>query len=434
MHPYLTKWLLSICAQRLRALLVALLMVVGLASTAIVTAQPAGPSFQAVIDAGSSGTRLYLYEARQGSEGPTVSLLFEEDPDALRGLSSYVDKPDQAGTGEIAPLLAALEGFLAAKAIDPKAVSVSVLATAGMRLVESSVANRIYESVRQEVTSRGFSLRQAKTITGQEEGVYGWVDVNYLKGNLRVGQTTEGIVEVGGASAQVALAVSSSAGLGSAVKRINIGSQQYDVLSVSFLGLGQNEARRSMVNAVSAQGLQQNPCFPNSASPDVSFEAVRASAGHASMKVPGDRASYGPACFDLYLGVVKQTSANPANQFPVARFQAVPGFDQTRFVLISSIYFKMREWDLLEAKRPDRGLLSEAFRRCAGADAWQTLSSQEGTGPFAQNSCANATYLYTFMFSSRGLALPASNVQVLGEINGQSLTWTRGYALLAAGS
>ena len=434
MRQFLNQWLLKTFSQRLQTFLLAGLMVLGCAGVGLVSAQPAGPSFQAVIDAGSSGTRLYLYEARQGSEGPTVSLLFEEDPDALRGLSSYVDKPDQAGTGEIAPLLVALEGFLTSKAIDPKAVSVSVLATAGMRLVDSSAANRIYESVRQEVTSRGFSLRQAKTITGQEEGVYGWVDVNYLKGNLGQGRTTEGIVEVGGASAQVALAVKSTAGLGNAVKRVNIGAQQYDVLSVSFLGLGQNEARRSMVQAVSDEGLTQNPCYANSASPDVSFEAVRASAGRASTKVPGDKASYSPACFDLYLGVVQRTSANPVNQFPVARFHTVPGFDQTRFVLISSIYHKMREWDLLEAKRPDRGLLSEVFRRCAGADAWQVLASLEGTGPFAQNSCANATYLYTLMFSSRGLALPSSNVQVLGEINGQSLTWTRGYALLAAGS
>lgn len=434
MHHALSQLILRAVTQHRQALFLAALLALGCTNTALVTAQPAGLTYEAVIDAGSSGTRLYLYETRPGPQGPTVALLLEDEPDAVRGLSSYADKPDQAGSREIAPLLSGLETFLKTNAIDAGSVSVSVLATAGMRLVDSAVASRIYESVRQEVTSRGYAARQVGTISGQEEGVYAWVDVNYLKGNLRPGHLTEGIVEVGGASAQVALAVKSSSGLGNATKRISIGGQHYDVLSVSYLGLGQNEARRSMLQTVTAQGLSQNPCFPNSAASDVVFQATKAGAGQASSSVSGDKAAYGPACFDVYLDVVKQTSASAVNQFPIDRFQSVPGFDQSRFVLLASFYYQMRDWHLLEQKRPDRSLLTEVFGRCVGPDAWQTLADREGTGLFAQNSCANATYLYTLIFSSRGLALSSSRVEVLNEINGQPLTWTRGYALLAAGS
>ncbi|MCD8564187.1 MAG: hypothetical protein LRY53_00650 [Burkholderiaceae bacterium] len=391
-------------------------------------------AYEAVIDAGSSGTRLYLYEYRNEPQGPVMSLLLEDEPDKLRGLSTYADKPAQAGQGEIGPLLDGLETFVKTKGIDPKAVSVSVLATAGMRLVEPGAAQRIYDSVRQEIGRRGLVAREVGTITGQSEGIYAWVDVNYLKGNLRLGQTTDGIVEIGGASAQVALAVSSPNRHSGFVRRVQIGEQSYDVLSVSYLGLGQNEARRAMLEQIAADALASNPCYPNSQSDSVVFEAAKGRKGVAALTVAGNKSSFTPACFDVYANVVQSTAARAINRFPVAQFQSVPGFERSRFVLMASFYHKLRDWDLIAEKRLDRSLLAELFSRCVGTDAWVTVSGQQGTGFFAQNACANATYLYTFIFSGRGLALSHSRVQVLDEVNGESLTWTRGYALLAAGS
>lgn len=392
------------------------------------------PTYEAVIDAGSSGTRLYFYEYRNGPQGPMLSMLFEDEPDALRGLSNYAGKPEQAGQNEIGPLLNGLEAFIKTNGIDSKAVTVSVLATAGMRLVDPVASNRIYESVRQEIASRGLAAREVGTITGQSEGIYAWVDLNYLKGNLQPGQSTQGIVEIGGASAQVALAVASPGRLNSFVRRVSIGNQSYDVLSVSYLGLGQNEARRAMIEQVADDGLPLNPCYPNSQSDRVVFDAGKGRQGSGGLNVAGSNASYSPACFDLYAEVVQETSASSVNRLPVAQLRSLPGFDSSRFVLMASPYHALRNWDLLDHQRPDRGMLAEVFARCVGLDAWQTVSGKQGSGFFAQNACANATYLYTLLFSARGLGLSSSRVEVLNEVNGQSLTWTRGYALLAAGS
>ena len=391
-------------------------------------------SYEAVIDAGSSGTRLYLYQRHVGPNGPSVSLLFEDEPNDLRGLSNYVDKPDLAGEGEIGPLLAGLDSFVQTKGINQKDVTVSVLATAGMRQVDPEAASRIYDSVKQQVAVRGYPVRQIGTISGQDEGLYAWVDLNYLKGNLREGQDTDGIVEVGGASAQVAFAVQPGNDIGKAVRQIRVGELEYAVLSRSFLGLGQNEARRSMANAVATDGFAHNPCYPNSTSPDVNFYVVKPRRGQAAHKVPGQAANFDPACFGVYSTVVQKVSANPTNQFSLAQFQSVPGFDKSRFVLVASFYYKLRDWDLLSEKRPGRALLAEVFSRCVGANAWQTVSSLQGDGFFAQNACANATYLYTLIFSGSGLALSSSRVEVLDEVNDQPLTWTRGVAILAAGS
>lgn len=390
--------------------------------------------YEGVIDAGSSGTRLYLYALQSGPQGPSVSLLLEDEPDSLRGLSNYAEKPEQAGQGEIAPLLNRLEAFLQAKSIDSSAVRVSVLATAGMRLVDPIATARIYESVRHEIVSRGFTVREVGTITGQSEGIYAWVDVNYLKGNLRPGQPTEGIVEIGGASAQIALAVHSSDQHSDLIRHIRIGDQAYNVLSVSYLGLGQNEARRAMIEKTKSEALDLNPCYPNSHSERVVFDAVKGRKGVEALKVAATKSLFTQACFELYTDVLQSTSALAMNNFPIAQFHSVPGFESKNFILMASFYLKLKDWDLLGDKHPDRSLLAEVFGRCVGADAWATVSGRQGTGFFAQNACANATYLYTFIFSSRGLALPSSRVQALGDVNGESLTWTRGYALLVANS
>lgn len=40
------------------------------------------------------------------------------------------------------------------------------------------------ESIRTYLSSLPFNFQNASIITGQEEGLYGWVTANYLKGNL----------------------------------------------------------------------------------------------------------------------------------------------------------------------------------------------------------------------------------------------------------
>lgn len=44
------------------------------------------------------------------------------------------------------------------------------------------------ESLREYLSSLPFNFQNASIITGQEEGLYGWITVNYLMGNfLEVG-------------------------------------------------------------------------------------------------------------------------------------------------------------------------------------------------------------------------------------------------------
>lgn len=53
-----------------------------------------------------------------------------------------------------------------------------------LRLQNETAANEVLESIQNYFTSQPFAFRVAQIITGQEEGVYGWITANYLMGNF----------------------------------------------------------------------------------------------------------------------------------------------------------------------------------------------------------------------------------------------------------
>lgn len=53
-----------------------------------------------------------------------------------------------------------------------------------LRLQNETAANEVLESIENYFSSQPFEFRGAQIITGQEEGVYGWITANYLMGNF----------------------------------------------------------------------------------------------------------------------------------------------------------------------------------------------------------------------------------------------------------
>lgn len=53
-----------------------------------------------------------------------------------------------------------------------------------LRLQNETAANEVLASIQSYFTTQPFEFRGAQIITGQEEGVYGWITANYLMGNF----------------------------------------------------------------------------------------------------------------------------------------------------------------------------------------------------------------------------------------------------------
>ncbi|XP_051958125.1 ectonucleoside triphosphate diphosphohydrolase 1 [Xyrauchen texanus] len=157
-----------------------------------------------VLDAGSSHTSVFIYEWPAEKENNTGMVRQKHTCNVKgKGISSYSANPQKAGTS----LQDCMEE---AKQIIPahrhRETPVYLGATAGMRLLkmENEVASgKVLDSVAHSLQMSPFSYQGARIISGQEEGAFGWITVNYLSENLRKATGTLGALDLGGASTQI---------------------------------------------------------------------------------------------------------------------------------------------------------------------------------------------------------------------------------------
>ena len=227
---------------------------------------------QLVFDAGSSGTRLYAYEDTAGK----LSEIFS-DPIKIGIGISWALEEKQCGRNnctdaDISKVVADLiKEFHQQRADHCEAgiSAVTLYATAGMRLAEQkrgrSSLSKTYKKLEAEIlkTFAAFGNAypevtedkiSARTLAGQEEGIYTWLTINTLKNNQA---KLEGIFEVGGASLQLAYpcAANDQTCLDNAVK-VSYKDRTVNLFSYSWLGLGRTEAFR-IYNA--EKGFPCNP-------------------------------------------------------------------------------------------------------------------------------------------------------------------------------
>lgn len=376
----------------------------------------------AVIDAGSSGSRLHLYERTAASHGVDVKQLFEAK--AGEALSSFERSPGDAGSRGIQPLLEQLLDRLALLNIERSAVHVHVLATAGMRRLDAdnpAAARVIYQSVRHTLASAGVAAGRIETLSGHLEGVYAWVDVNDLSGALAStpARATVAVIEVGGASAQ--LAYSGEALAGSPLTPIRLNGRSHQVVSLTWLGLGQDEARRAMINtARSRSNADEEQCYPDNRKASGGLSAFDADGGRD--RVARGRFNF-EQCSEMYDAVIRPfgipalTTAIRQSKLPV--------------VGLASVYFSLADWQVIGQP----GTLATTLRsQCEGEDAYGDkvigFIRRDPKNRFAQTACANGTYIHALLFGPAGLRVDPAQVNAVARINGQPPSWARGFALL----
>jgi len=238
----------------------------------------------AIYDAGSSGTRLYIYQQKDSRwishEGPKVSALADpvreirgkrwQDADQVTSdvvlALENIRKPGPVKTNG----KPAWQAFDWQQSCDLK--SVRVLATAGMRIAEQENRDRseqlwkmLNKKLRQATTPA--THIDTRTLTGFEEGLYAWLA---LQDDNKTNQY--GIAEMGGASAQVTFPCTDCSDQQDAVRTVMVDQQPIRIYSYSFLGLGQDEAPRTLAFPASCGwgvGKQQPGWMPQDCATEI---------------------------------------------------------------------------------------------------------------------------------------------------------------------
>ncbi|XP_025058849.1 ectonucleoside triphosphate diphosphohydrolase 8 isoform X3 [Alligator sinensis] len=142
---------------------------------------PPRTKYGMVFDAGSSHTALYIYQWPADKENNTgIVSQVEACTVPGPGISSYADDPTKAGTSLKVCLDKAMTVIPAKQ---QKETPTYLGATAGMRLLReqnSTKADQVLAEVSKAIQEYSVDFRGARVLTGNDEGSFGWITVNYL--------------------------------------------------------------------------------------------------------------------------------------------------------------------------------------------------------------------------------------------------------------
>ncbi|XP_068111224.1 ectonucleoside triphosphate diphosphohydrolase 1 isoform X2 [Hyperolius riggenbachi] len=256
------------------------LFVLGIAALVVIAVLqnkplPENIKYGIVLDAGSSHTSLYIYQWPAEKENDTgVVHQVAECKVEGNGISSYHENPIRAGLSLQTCMDKALEHIPANK---HKETPVYLGATAGMRLLRlsnSRVAEEVLVSVENTLRSFPFDFQGARIITGQEEGAYGWITINYLQENFRQDSPllrfkpnsrteTSGALDLGGASTQITFVPEETIESLENSLHFRLYGKTYNVYTHSFLCYGKDQALRQQLarSMTDEQSTLLDPCF-----------------------------------------------------------------------------------------------------------------------------------------------------------------------------
>jgi len=376
-----------------------------------------------VFDAGSSGTRIHVFNILLGAMDTLVpridmSVREKQTKKIKPGLSSYADRSDLDGAQKsITELLAFASQWVP---VDRRSSTPVLLkATAGLRAVKPpEKATQVLERVRETLSSSGYMFKPvwADIIQGKEEAGLAWVAANFLQGNLGQpsGASSLGIIEMGGGSTQVTFQVVTDE-----ISRMadtdtftfkNMAGQRYTLYAHSYLGYGLDHAQAKLRSLTTGD---QDPCYP------VGY--MRKSVEDSSQLVKGS----GNA--ELCQELIKSQLMPSSETISPGRYSFEMPL-RGNFVATENFFYVRNDLNL-----PMDGNMA-AMKDAAKNTCAKPLSlspEQEavmlaGTAdPSKQKSCFGLSFQVALLD-----ALRVSQVQIAHTINGGDIDWALGAALV----
>ena len=193
--------------------------------------------YRLVVDAGSSGSRIYIYHIVEGGQNELPEITFIDQRKVTPGVSKFPENEANVLL-QMDTLLEFAESKIEQSYWED--TELHLIATAGMRLLPEAERYRTMEALTNYLEQEAqFNFQEAIVLSGQYEGLYGWTALNYLDDRFDPEQTRESLLEMGGASTQIAFLTEKK---GESVVHRKYGETEFDLYAKSYLNMGQDRA------------------------------------------------------------------------------------------------------------------------------------------------------------------------------------------------
>lgn len=346
----------------------------------------------AVVDAGSSGTRLHVYSVEQQK----VAEITPEHASPMTPPFAQLTAEPEAVRQYVAELLSPLvTASGTSNGIPLNLVHFYWYSTAGMRLVAPDRAEKLYTETKKVLQTYGFASVEAKTITGKMEGVYGWLTINYLKHTLFSNpKQTYGVLDTGGASTEITFAIKNATLIPPEnAFKIEMGRHVIWLYTRSDLGLGHDLAR--------LQHTEEKSCFSK------------------NYPLPNEQLATGNfmLCKNSLVNLIKRVHKLNLPVMP----------ESHRFYVLSTLYHLSTSAPFGFSTVLPLKSLAEKGKDVCDQD-WKNLKLTYPDDSYLYSYCFGSAY-YTALLTRGYHFTPESKFLIENEIDGNQLDWTLGVAV-----
>lgn len=345
-----------------------------------------------IVDAGSTGSRIHLYSYDTDNNHSPIRI------------TERWSKKINPGIASIKATKPSVDAYLRRLFIDApiRHLPVYFFATAGMRLLPQPKQQQLHTLVQTWFSDHSdWTLVRSKTITGADEGLYGWLAVNYQLGALTHNKQSIGMMDMGGASVQVVFPVKNAEGAAkNDIYPINLYGKRFNLFIHSFLGLGQTE--------VAHQFMDSKACFITN------YELPTGEPAEGDAYVcESDVASLMNQVHHVDQVVQPLMSSNPVNQWYV----------------MGGLVDLAKKSPFNTQELTNQNLLDKANGEICH-EQWSTLKTQYPNDDYVYGYCLFPAYYYALMVEGYGIQ-PQETLHYLGE--NQANDWTMGVVLYPQG-
>ncbi|KAI9546857.1 hypothetical protein NQZ68_022802 [Dissostichus eleginoides] len=420
---------------------IGVIAIVALVTVAVLQNRPLPQKYKygIVLDAGSSHTALYIYEwpAEKDNNTGRVEQTYSckvEGP----GISSYASAPVKAGES----LRLCMEE--AKQRVPGKRHHQTPLylgATAGMRLLNmenSSASDKVFQAVEGALQKFPFSYQGARILSGQEEGAFGWVTVNYLDERLKQGLETRGALDLGGASTQISFVSDNYDGSESPSNSVTfrLYGNDYNLYTHSFLCYGKDQALIMTLAHQSQAGPAEvlDPCFHPGYTMTKNYSVLYDSPCVSDRKpkdAPDTFNHSGRGDFLQCQAAVKSVFNFTSCKYSRCSFNGVfQPLLQGPYGAFSAYYFVMNFLNLTDTSVPLEDVKEKLKRYCA--TNWDQITQQHPDVKlkYLAEYCFSGTYILTLLMEGYNFTSESySDIKFIKKIKDSDAGWTLGYML-----
>ncbi|NXI34101.1 ENTP8 diphosphohydrolase, partial [Galbula dea] len=402
-----------------------------------------------VFDAGSTHTTLYIYRWPADKENGTgivsqVEVCRVSGP----GISSYADDPAKAGAS-LKPCLDKAMKIIPAE--QQRETPTYLGATAGMRLLReqnSTKAEQVLAEVSKAIGEYPVDFRGARTLTGNEEGSFGWITVNYLLEKLVkcsfTGKWTHppaedvvGALDLGGASSQITFLPGTTIDDSSTRAFLRLYGTNYSIYTHSYLCYGQNQALKmlmaSLYQGSSSPQQISHPCYPKGYrenitmaelydSPCVHAPSTPSPAPVLTVMGTGEPAACSTAMqklFNFSCGANRTCGFNGVYQPPL----------RGQFFAFSGLYYNLHLLNLTEGQSLTS--VNATIRQLCNS-SWEEVQKEFPTmnRTHLRDACAASSYTLTLLLQGYKFNQTTwMNIHFSQQVTNVDVGWSLGYML-----